>query len=108
MEVLAVKLNISIFYCGIKANFQPKCRLSVKIRTAKVPATYLNLSSITRPGGEIGRHKRLKISRLTRRAGSIPAPGTKFPYPHVSLSIKSLLNWAIQPILIPLMSHNVS
>ena len=28
------------------------------------------------PGGEIGRHKRLKISRLYGRAGSIPAPGT--------------------------------
>ena len=27
--------------------------------------------------GEIGRHKRLKISRLNRRAGSIPASGTK-------------------------------
>ena len=28
------------------------------------------------PDGEIGRHKRLKISRSNRRAGSIPAPGT--------------------------------
>jgi len=28
------------------------------------------------PGGEIGRHKRLKISRSQGRAGSIPAPGT--------------------------------
>ena len=30
-----------------------------------------------RPDGEIGRHKRLKISRSQERAGSIPAPGTK-------------------------------
>ena len=30
-----------------------------------------------RPGGEIGRHKRLKISRFRKgRAGSIPASGT--------------------------------
>ena len=29
------------------------------------------------PGGEIGRHKGLKIPRLYGRAGSIPAPGTK-------------------------------
>ena len=28
------------------------------------------------PDGEIGRHKRLKISRFIERAGSIPAPGT--------------------------------
>ena len=28
------------------------------------------------PDGEIGRHKRLKISRSLERAGSIPAPGT--------------------------------
>ena len=28
------------------------------------------------PDGEIGRHKRLKISRFNERAGSIPAPGT--------------------------------
>ncbi len=28
------------------------------------------------PGGEIGRHTRLKILRLNGRAGSIPAPGT--------------------------------
>ena len=28
------------------------------------------------PGGEIGRHKGLKIPRLYGRAGSIPAPGT--------------------------------
>ena len=36
-----------------------------------------NSDVITRPGGEIGRHKRLKISRLYGRAGSIPAPGTR-------------------------------
>ncbi len=30
--------------------------------------------------GEIGRHKRLKISRFNRRAGSIPAPGTILKY----------------------------
>ena len=29
-----------------------------------------------RPDGEIGRHKRLKISRLNGRTGSIPVPGT--------------------------------
>ena len=28
------------------------------------------------PDGEIGRHKRLKISRFNEHAGSIPAPGT--------------------------------
>ena len=28
------------------------------------------------PDGEIGRHKRLKISRLYGRTGSIPVPGT--------------------------------
>ena len=28
------------------------------------------------PGGEIGRHKGLKIPRLNGRAGSSPAPGT--------------------------------
>ena len=28
------------------------------------------------PDGEIGRHKRLKISRWQQHAGSIPAPGT--------------------------------
>jgi hypothetical protein len=40
--------------------------------------SYISNSSrvIARPGGEIGRHKRLKISRLYGRAGSIPAPGT--------------------------------
>ena len=43
---------------------------SDRIRTAPSSAT------ISRPGGEIGRHKRLKISRLYGRAGSIPAPGT--------------------------------
>ncbi len=32
------------------------------------------------PDGEIGRHKRLKISRFKRRAGSIPAPGTKLKH----------------------------
>ena len=31
------------------------------------------------PGGEIGRHKRLKISRSQGHAGSIPAPGTTAP-----------------------------
>ena len=30
------------------------------------------------PDGEIGRHKRLKISRFNERAGSIPAPGTMY------------------------------
>ncbi len=30
------------------------------------------------PGGGIGRHRRLKISRLHGRAGSSPAPGTNF------------------------------
>ena len=30
--------------------------------------------------GEIGRHKRLKISRLNRRAGSIPATRTNAPF----------------------------
>ena len=29
------------------------------------------------PGGEIGRHTRLKILRWQQRAGSSPAPGTK-------------------------------
>ena len=43
---------------------------SDRIRTAPSSAI------ISRPGGEIGRHKRLKISRLYGRAGSIPAPGT--------------------------------
>ena len=42
----------------------------------------LSLGSIpswpTSLDGEIGRHKRLKISRWKQRAGSIPAPGTKF------------------------------
>ena len=46
-------------------------RYSDRIRSAT------NSVVITRPGGEIGRHKRLKISRLYGRAGSIPAPGTK-------------------------------
>ncbi len=32
----------------------------------------------TRPGGEIGRRKGLKIPRPNGRAGSIPAPGTTF------------------------------
>jgi hypothetical protein len=45
---------------------------SDRIRTA------LSSAIISRPGGEIGRHKRLKISRLYGRAGSIPAPGTKY------------------------------
>ena len=30
------------------------------------------------PGGGIGRHKGLKIPRQQYRAGSSPAPGTKF------------------------------
>ncbi len=47
---------------------------SDRIRTA------ISSAVISRPGGEIGRHKRLKISRLYGRAGSIPAPGTKFRF----------------------------
>ena len=36
----------------------------------------LECLSINRLGGEIGRHKRLKISRQKWRTGSIPVPGT--------------------------------
>src|SRR5690554_3301632 len=42
---------------------------------------YLRITACSkpcRPDGEIGRHKRLKISRWLHRAGSIPAPGTKY------------------------------
>ena len=39
-------------------------------------APLIDLQSYICPGGEIGRHKRLKISRSQGRAGSIPAPGT--------------------------------
>ncbi len=35
-----------------------------------------------RPGGEIGRHKGLKIPRPCGHAGSIPAPGTKVRQSH--------------------------
>src|SRR5690554_1218965 len=40
---------------------------------------YLRITACSkpcRPDGEIGRRKRLKISRWLHRAGSIPAPGT--------------------------------
>ena len=42
---------------------------------------YLRITACSkpcRPDGEIGRRKRLKISRWLHRAGSIPAPGTKY------------------------------
>ena len=38
------------------------------------------IEMINCPDGEIGRHKRLKISRLKERAGSIPALGTILKY----------------------------
>jgi hypothetical protein len=40
-------------------------------------AIRIAISASLCPGGEIGRRKRLKISRPLGRAGSIPAPGTK-------------------------------
>ncbi len=43
------------------------------------PLKLINRSNHIRPdspGGEIGRHKGLKIPRLNGRAGSSPAPGT--------------------------------
>ena len=36
----------------------------------------LKMYSTRCPGGEIGRHRRLKISRLNGCTGSIPVPGT--------------------------------
>ena len=41
------------------------------------------------PGGEIGRHKGLKIPRLNCRAGSSPAPG---PIAHITLLFLLQLN----------------
>ena len=41
------------------------------------------------PGGEIGRHKGLKIPRLNGRAGSSPAPGT---IAHITLLFLLQLN----------------
>ena len=43
-------------------------------RSTMVPLVFLHMVACL--GGEIGRHKRLKISRLKGHAGSIPAPGT--------------------------------
>ena len=45
------------------------------------------------PDGGIGRHKRLKISRLDGCAGSSPAPGTKCLLEVLSLSVKVEETW---------------
>ena len=41
---------------------------------------FKNWYLLTCPSGGIGRHKGLKIPRQKWRAGSSPAPGTKFKY----------------------------
>ena len=42
----------------------------------KIKTSVLKYNSISCPGGEIGRHKGLKIPRGQPRAGSSPALGT--------------------------------
>ena len=46
---------------------------------------YSNVFSISRDGG-IGRRTGLKIPRWRQRAGSIPAPGTKYVFQAMSES----------------------
>ena len=47
------------------------------LREMKVQDRYNVRASRNSPGGEIGRHARLKISSLSSGAGSSPAPGTR-------------------------------
>jgi hypothetical protein len=65
---ISIKSAIRSLECALHATIARLCRSS-----GKCP----------RPDGEIGRRKRLKISRPQGHAGSIPAPGTKsFKYFH--------------------------
>ena len=66
---LATELKKLLEQCG-KIRDVRICR----DRCTMVPLVFLHM--VICLDGEIGRHKRLKISRRNRHAGSIPAPGT--------------------------------
>ena len=52
-------------------SFRPAC-----VRNSRFFEPLCYHARLHRPGGEIGRHKGLKIPRWQQRAGSSPAPGT--------------------------------
>ena len=83
------------------AQCSTETRLPMRLRFPGIPAKCYDAArfqwavqaSILRPDGEIGRHRRLKISRLNGRAGSIPAPGTNSQYFSAELDFSPISNF---------------
>ena len=63
---------------GWQSGYAADCN---SVYAGSIPTSASNILAILdRPDGEIGRHKRLKISRPQGRAGSIPARGTNIAF----------------------------
>ena len=81
---------------GRQAGFRFQCPSGVRVRLppwAPLFCFALGFAFDKRPGGEIGRHKGLKIPRLHGRAGSIPAPGTIDP---LSVNSRFDIGWVAE------------
>ncbi len=73
---------------GWQSGYAADCN---SVYAGSIPTSASNILAILdRPDGEIGRHKRLKISRPQGRAGSIPARGTIFLYLATTATSKPL------------------